>query len=688
MSKDLLLEVGLEELPARFIDQAIEQLVQNSKQWFIDNRIKYTNIQSFSTPRRLAIIVEEVSESQDTLKEELRGPSEKIAKNEDGSWSKAAIGFAKGQGKDVNDLYTKEIEGTPYIFVEKITKGQKTEAILPSIKTAISNIQFPQTMFWDREVMQYARPIRWIVALYGEEIIPFEIAKVQSGRDTFGHRFLGERVAIPNPKEYEQILEQQFVIAKAKKRESLISKGIKSLEDANNFSVYKNENLLKEVTNLVEYPTVFSGRFLEDFLQLPEEVLITAMEEHQRYFSVKSLDGELLPYFVAVRNGNQQYIDNVVKGNEKVLEARLSDAQFFYDEDLKPSLDEYVASLADVIFQEQLGTYEEKVKRTKNIANQIARQLKLDESDIEKIERAAHLSKFDLVTLMVNEFPELQGLMGEKYALFKGEDELVAKAIREHYYPKKSMGQLPSNTISAVVSVSDKLDTIVGIISVGLLPTGSQDPYGLRRQAIGVLRILQDQKWDLTVEELLNITLDSYGKSTIERDQIIDFFKLRAQHILKDLNIETDVMKSVLKKGIGHFIYTIDKASLLSKKRNDPSFKATEEALVRTLNLAKNAKTLAVNEKLLQTESEKQLFNKINEVSKQYYHAAEKFDAHKALKYLSELTNFIDEFFEHNLVMDNDQNIRTNRLALLNNIAKLVNHFADLTEIQWKQQAK
>src|SRR5699024_8470348 len=385
-------------------------------------------------------------------------------------------------------------------------------------------------------------------------------------RETYCHRFLSEKVSIYRHDQYEKTLKEQYVIVNVEKREQMIIDGIKLVEKENDFTVYPNDQLLKEVTNLVEYPTVFSGKFLDEFLQLPEEVLMIAMEEHQRYFSVKSSEGELLPYFVAVRNGDANYIDNVIKGNEKVLGARLSDAQFFYDEDLKSSLEDYVHSLSNVIFQEQLGSYTKKITRTKNIAVEIANKLEIDDLQMEKIKRATELSKFDLVTLMVNEFPELQGLIGEKYAIIKGEDELVAKAIREHYYPLKSKGQLPSNEISSILSVADKLDTIVGIISVGLIPSGSQDPYGLRRQAIGILRILQGQDWNISVEELLNITLEQHGKSSVEKEQVIEFFKLRAQHILKDLNIESDIMKSVLKKGIGHFIYTIDKAAILSKK--------------------------------------------------------------------------------------------------------------------------
>lgn len=686
MNKKVLLEIGLEELPARFIDNALQQLLHKTKEWLAEHRIMYKSIDSFSTPRRLAIMIHDVPEQQSTLKEEIRGPSKKIAQNEDGTWSKAAIGFSKGQGQHLDDLYIKEVNGTEYIFIRKVTKGKKTIDVLPEMKSIITAIQFPQTMYWDKDIISYARPIRWLVALFGEEIIPFEIAKVKSDRWTYGHRFLGSRITINNANDYEQLLEENYVIPNVSKREQLIIEGIKEIEAKNTFNVLLNRTLLNEVRNLVEYPTVFSGKYDSSFLQLPKEVLITTMEEHQRYFSVESKNGDLLPYFVSVRNGDENEIETVVKGNEKVLEARLSDAQFFYDEDQKQSIEFYLNKLKSVIFQEKLGTYDEKVKRTVHIAKSISEQLLLDQQTTEHLIRAAEISKFDLVTQMVNEFPELQGVIGEKYALSKEESKEVAVAIREHYLPLRANGELPQSTIGAVLSVSDKLDTIVGCIIVGLTPTGSQDPYGLRRQAIGVLRILRENKWNISLEWLLNITLEAFGKTKINKKELIQFFRLRAQHILSEANIEPDVVKSVLSKEIGHILYTVDKAKLLSTKRNDLSFKPVEEALVRVLNLAKQAKDLHVNEELFQTDSEQELFEQFNRISNDYYEATEQLNANKALDYLSMLANPINNFFDHNMVMDDNEQIRSNRLALLKNIAKMIDHYADLTEIQWKQK--
>lgn len=687
MGHKILLEVGVEELPARFIDQAIQQLQCEMKKWLTNNRVQFSTIQMYSTPRRLAVIVHDVASSQETLEKEVRGPSEKIAKNEDGSWSKAAIGFTKGQGKQLGDIYIKKENDTPYIFVKKIIEGKKTFEILPKMKEVIKAISFPQTMYWDHEAIAYARPIRWIVALFDDEVIPFELAKVNTDRITYGHRFLGDRIILQHVKDYEQALVKNYVIADAKKREEQILNGIQQLERENGFSVLVNKSLLNEVRNLVEYPTVFSGSFRKQFLHLPKDVLITAMEEHQRYFSVKSKEGKLMPYFIGVRNGDEYALETVIKGNEKVLEARLSDAQFFYDEDLSQSIDVYLNKLKNVIFQEKLGTYAEKVKRVRNIAKHIAEKLSCDRETTSHLLRAAEISKFDLVTQMVNEFPELQGIIGEKYALSYNENKNVATAIREHYLPLHAGGELPQTKIGAILSVADKLDTIVGCITAGIIPSGSQDPYALRRQAIGILQILRAEKWQISVEELLQIALAEFDQKEINKAEIINFFILRARYILKEANIEQDVITSVLHKGIGYLLYTIEKANMLSAKRNDPTFKTVEEALVRVLNLAKKANETTIDETLFQSESERELYHKFQQIYAKYDEATKNLNAKEALNALSELAKPIHNFFDHNMVMDDDLKIRNNRLALLKNIAKLIDHFADLASIQWKQKS-
>lgn len=687
MSSNVLFEIGLEELPARFIDNAENQLLQKTKKWLEESRIIYEGVNTFSTPRRLAVLINGIANEQSTIEEEVRGPSEKIGKNEDGEWSKAAIGFSRGQGKSVEDIFLKEVSGTSYIFIEKRIEGKPIIDILPSFQAVIESIEFPQSMRWGSESIRYARPIRWLVALYNHVVIPFDIAHVKTGNVTQGHRFLGSEIELTDPVNYEKQLLDNFVVANKDKREQLIIDQIKDLEAQEKFTIQVDPDLLVEVRNLVEYPTAFFGRYEDEFLELPAEVLVTSMQEHQRYFPVKDQNDKLLPYFVGVRNGDAHEIDNVARGNEKVLQARLADGQFFYEEDLKRSINHNLEKLDRVVFQEKLGTTADKVKRIVASAEKISSKLNLDHEMTEKVIRTAEISKFDLMTDMVNEFTELQGVMGEKYALYYGEDKLVAQAVREHYLPKQASGDLPESLPGAIVSIADKLDSIVGFISVGLTPSGSQDPYSLRRQALGVLRILEARAWDISVEEILSIAESQYDLR--DNQDIVknthEFFRLRVGFLLREKGIEQDIIDAVTKKEIGVFSYTMTKADLLAKKRNDDAFKDVEEALVRVLNLSKDKEDMVVDESLFIHSSESLLFETYKDVKAKYDIANENYQAVEALNLLSELANPIHDFFENNMIMAEDLKLRKNRLGLVNTIAQLIESFADLTLIQWKQ---
>lgn len=686
MSNHVLLEIGIEELPARFIDEAEKQLKDKTEKWLQDLHIEFDEIQSFSTPRRLAILIHNIAENQTTMSEELRGPQTKIAKDEDGNWTKAAIGFSKGQGKSPDDIYIKEIKGTEYIFVEKITEGQKTATVIPGIQEIIQEIHFPQTMRWGNNSFRYARPIRWIVALLNDTVIPFEIANVQTSNKTYGHRFLGKEAMIGHPLVYEDVLKENYVIVDPQKREQLILEQINAIEKQQGFHIQVEPSLLNEVRNLVEYPTAFHGAFAEEYLQLPKETLITSMAEHQRYFPVMTEDDKaLLPYFIGVRNGDDQQIDNVVKGNEKVLRARLADGAFFYEEDKKHSIEFYNNKLKTVVFQEKIGTTYDKVENVVALTKKINDHIKVSDTIAEQAIRTAEISKFDLMTNMVGEFPELQGIMGEKYALYFGEDPVVATGIKEHYYPVQSNGSLPTSDVGAIVSVADKLDTIVGCISVGLVPTGSQDPHGLRRQAIGVLRIVKERGWNITIEELIRFACYLYDVSPAIQTEINTFFTNRATFLLAEHDIEQDVIHAVLDKQIGVFGYSLDKAKQLSEKRNDSSFKQVQEALVRIMNLGKKSEDQHIDETLFETTSEKELFSKMNQVASDFQGYDEQFKAVEALDQLELLTEPIHAFFEHNMVMTDDEKVRHNRLALVHQIATLIEQYADMTIIEWKQ---
>ena len=687
MSNHVLLEIGIEELPARFIDNAEEQLLNKTKRWLEDMHITFGQVSSFSTPRRLAVIIEEIAAEQTTITEVVRGPQTKIAKDEAGEWTKAAIGFAKGQGKTPNDIYIEEVKGLEYIFVEKVTEGKKTEDVLPGLKDIVTSIHFPQTMRWGNESFRYARPIRWLVALYNETIIPFDIAHVSTGNKTYGHRFLGNEVEITNPLSYEEMLENNYVIADPKKREKLILEQIQSIEEETDFHIQVDPKLLNEVRNLIEYPTAFYGTFNEEYLHLPEETLITSMAEHQRYFPVMTKDQtKLLPYFVSVRNGDDKQIENVARGNEKVLRARLADGAFFYAEDKSNSIDFYNNKLKTVVFQEKIGTTYEKVQNVVALIEKMNAYLDVQSDIATKAKRTAEICKFDLMTSMVGEFPELQGIMGEKYALHFGEDNEVAQGIREHYYPTSSNGELPDSTVGALVSVADKLDTIVSCISVGLIPTGSQDPLGLRRQAIGLLRILQEQKWDISVEKLISFTYDLYHVDDASRHEIQTFFANRVTFIFQEYGIEQDVIHAVIDDAIGVLGYSLDKAKLLSDKRDDPSFKSVEESLVRVMNLSDKAdEKQTIDEALFETASEKQLYDDLLTIETAFDLQQDKYDANAALNELAKLEMPIHQFFEYNMVMADDESIKQNRLALVLRIAKLIEQYANMTLIEWKQ---
>src|SRR5690625_670743 len=686
MSNHVLLEIGIEELPARFIDNAEEQLLNKTKRWLEDMHITFGQVSSFSTPRRLAVIIEEIAAEQTTITEVVRGPQTKIAKDEAGEWTKAAIGFAKGQGKTPNDIYIEEVKGLEYIFVEKVTEGKKTEDVLPVLKDIVTSIHFPQTMRWGSETFRYARPIRWLVALYNETIIPFDIAHVSSGNKTYGHRFLGNEVEINNPLSYEEMLEKNYVIADPKKREKIILEQIQSIEEETDFHIQVEPKLLNEVRNLIEYPTAFYGTFNEDYLHLPEETLITSMAEHQRYFPVMTKDQmKLLPYFVSVRNGDDKQIENVARGNEQVLRARLADGAFCYDEDKSNSIDFYNNKLKTVVFQEKIGTTYEKVQNVVALIEKMNAYLDVQSDIATKAKRTAEICKFDLMTSMVGEFPELQGIMGEKYALHFGEDNEVARGIKEHYYPTSSNGELPDSTVGALVSVADKLDTIVSCISVGLIPTGSQDPLGLRRQAIGLLRILQAQKWDISVEKLISFTYDLYHVDDASRQEIQTFFANRVTFIFQEYEIEQDVIHAVIDDAIGVLGYSLDKAKLLSDKRDDPSFKSVEESLVRVMNLSDKAEKETIDEALFETASEKQLYDDLMTIEIAFDEQQDKYDAKAALNELAKLEKPIHQFFEYNMVMADDENIKQNRLALVLRIAKLIEQYANMTLIEWKQ---
>ncbi|MGP4042412.1 glycine--tRNA ligase subunit beta [Gracilibacillus sp. D59] len=690
---NVLFEVGLEEMPARFMNDTEKQLKNKTTEWLKDIRLTYQNLTTYITPRRFAVLIEGLDYKQADEEEEAKGPALKIAQDDEGSWTKAAIGFSKGQGKSVDDLYVKEVNGTEYVYVNKFLKGKTQEELLPDFKEIILSLNFPKNMRWADQSLRFIRPIKWLVALQDEKVIPFEIAGVHTSNVSFGHRFLGGKIEITTPSSYAEILSNQYVIAETTTRQKMIVDGIKHLEQEKGWNIPVDDDLLTEVTHLVEYPTVFFGQYSEEFLHIPKEVLITSMKEHQRYFPVQTADNELLPFFIGVRNGTSDHIETVARGNEKVLRARLQDAQFFYEEDQKQSIDHNLKQLERMVFQESLGTIADKVKRVTEISGIIAKDLNLSDHEKTQIERTAKISKFDLVTNMVNEFTELQGIMGRKYATIFGEDEVVAQAIEEHYMPRNAHDELPASSVGSVVSIADKIDTIVGCFAVGLIPSGSQDPYALRRQALGILQINQHNSWDLNINQLIEkvfALFDARDISSSEKFQVLtqieSFFKQRAAYIMKEADIGADIIEAVLVNELSDFSFLLEKAKLLKGKRADANFKDKQEAFVRVMNLAAKAEEdIEVKPGLFDKKEEKELYNTYLDIKNQYRSAIAKKDANEALNQLTPLVEPIHDFFDNTMVMDKDETIRNNRLALLNVITNEINQFADLTKVQWKQ---
>ncbi|SDH48112.1 glycyl-tRNA synthetase beta chain [Alteribacillus persepolensis] len=689
-NRDFLLEIGLEEMPARFVTDAMNQLKDSLSKWLDDNRLPFSSIEAFSTPRRLAIRVNELTEKQPDITEEAKGPAKNIAMDENGEWTKAARGFAKGQNINVDDLYVKEVKGTEYVFANKEIKGKTAAELLTGMESLITHLHFPKNMRWGSYSLKYVRPIHWIVALFGEEVIQIDITDVKSGRQSYGHRFLGSAADLTAPANYEEQLLNQYVVVRPDERKQMIRQQIEEVASQKNWHVKVEEELLEEVNNLVEYPTVFYGAFDEEFLRIPEEVLITSMREHQRYFPVADTSGTLLPYFIGVRNGNEAHLDNVRKGNEKVLRARLSDADFFYQEDQQLKLDDAVEKLNHIVFQEELGTIGDKVRRLTEVAPDFADKLNLDEKEKQDVKRAAYLSKFDLVTLMVDEFSELQGIMGEKYARMAGENETVAAAIKEHYQPRHAKDHVPQSVTGAVLALAEKLDTIAACFSIGLIPTGSQDPHGLRRQAAGIVHILFEHNVYASLKELIKTSLDclenagilSRNKSEVMTDMLA-FFELRLKNILSERKVRYDVGDAVLENVGEPVVLTVKKAEFLQQKLADEHFKETVEALSRVTNIAKKQANFSnrIDTDLFQEPKERQLYDAYAALQKELPQKLTEVDVRGAFALLDELQGTINEYFDHVMVMSDDKQVKENRLAQMKQLSVEIHRFADFQQI-------
>lgn len=689
MAKNLLLEIGLEEMPAHVVWPSIKQLEEKVSNFLSENNLTFEAIETFSTPRRLAIRVTKIPDRQDDVQEEVKGPAKKIALDAEGNWSKAAQGFVRGQGLTTDAITFRELNGVEYVYVTKYIHGKESKEVLTGLLDVVKSMNFPTMMHWGDTMFEYIRPIHWIVALLDDEVIPFELLDVKTGRTTEGHRFLGDQVELSDPSEYEGKLEEQFVLADAHKRQQLIVEQIEAIAEKNKWVIPLDPDLLEEVTNLVEYPTAFVGDFEERFLSIPEEVLVTSMKEHQRYFEVRNQAGMLLPHFISVRNGNSVKLDNVIKGNQKVLAARLEDGEFFFEEDKKLSIEACVEKLKNVTFHEKIGSMYEKMQRVGQISQVIGKRIGLSEEELADLKRASEIYKFDLVTNMVGEFPELQGIMGEKYALLKGEKPAVATAIREHYLPISSEGALPQTAIGAVLAIADKIDSVLGFFAVGMIPSGSNDPYALRRQTYGIVRIVEAQGWTFPFTDMQGAIVDAINEDVLDygihfnRDQkeFIDFFKGRLRQRLQIQNIRHDVIDAVVDSRQDDLVQIFKTAQIFDQHVTDAHFKEAMEALTRVINLAKKADmsviTFKVDQTLFENASEKELYDAVKEAEDEFANQsmAENYQT------LTNLRPVIERYFNDTMIMVEDEKVRDNRLNQLAIIARMANALASIDKI-------
>ncbi len=667
-AKDLLFEIGTEEIPARFMPKVLADLSSYTEEELALAHIDHSNVKVECTPRRLVLMVRDLSDSQKDSVELSKGPLKAQAFDLEGRPTKAAEGFARSRGVNVSDLKVQEINGAEYVVAEKREKGQSTELVLPHILDKIlKKLSFPKSMYWADPTVRFARPVRWIMALYGESLINVEFGKVKSGYCTRGHRFMGSgSILIKDPSEYRKAMKGNFVITDPDERKSMILRGIAEIEKELGADVEVAPELLEENVHLNEYPVVFYGSFDKDFLEIPEEVLVLSMAKNQRYFPVRDKDGKLMANFVGVSNNKAKDMKVVREGNERVLRARLYDAAFFWKEDLQKSLDDLANELRSVTYQEQLGSVYDKVQRTKALALWLTDELSLG-SKRAVVERAAVLAKADLVTSMVYEFADVQGVMGREYAKKAGESNEVALALYEQYLPRFAGDSIPSGFAGALIGLADRADTLAAIYKIGLEPTSSQDPYGLRRAARCINEIIWGLPLDIDLNKLIEKSASAFDMDRDMMDRIKAFVRLRLQVQLREKGFRHEVVELVLQTISNRPLQAFRMAETLQKRSDEVWFTDLIKASVRVKNLLNKAGSAPkeVELSMLIEPSEKGLYEKLLLLEGEAKVSVDKYDWEKLASVLAELAPVIAGFFNDVLVMDEDISLRNNRLALL-----------------------
>ena len=685
--KDLLLEVGIEEIPAAFLTDALKALREKVIKELQARRIAFKDIKTMGTPRRLALIASGVAVAQEELIATKLGPAKSIAFDKDGNPTKAAIGFAKGQGIDIGDIKTVKTDKGEYICAEKKEQSELTIQLLPQIlPDIILALPFRKSMRWGDLEVRFARPIHWIVALFGNTIVPFQLGNIDSGDTSYGHRFMAPGpLRITNAASYAAQLAQAFVSVDPQVRRDTLIQEIRGIAASVNGVPDEDSALIDEVTNLIENCSPVLCRFENEFLQLPREVLITTMKKHQKYFPLLDTQGSPLPCFIAVNNTRAREPAVSARGHERVLRARLSDARFFYTADQKKSLDTMTERLQGVIFQAQLGTSFEKVRRFQELALFLTDSF-FSQSIRARVERAAYLCKADLVSEMVGEFPELQGIMGREYARIAGENAEVAEAIFEHYLPRFAEDSIPLSDIGAIVGIADKLDTIVGCFGVGLIPTGTADPYALRRQCLGIINIIAGRQYKIsltgTIHKAIALLKEKLTRPVAEvSNDVLNFFSVRFSNLLTSQGYPADAVDAVVSCGIDDVLDMQRRIEALQQVKKVPDFEALAIAFKRVVNILAGAGSGAVSPGLFAEQAERDLHQKYLSLCGQVQSLMHKKEYLPALKLIATLRTEVDNFFDTVMVMVDQEAVRTNRLALLYEVSSLFVNFADFTKL-------
>jgi glycyl-tRNA synthetase beta chain len=686
MGKELLLEIGTEEIPAAFLPKAIIDMEEIIRKELSGRRIHHGDIKAMATPRRLCLYIADLADRQEDQLIEKMGPAKNVAFDKDGNPSKAALGFARGQGLDVTELDTITTDKGEYLCARKKITGEDTNTLLPGLLIKfIGSIPFRKSMRWSNLEFRFARPIHWIVAIFGGETIQFTIENIKSGNESYGHRFMSPKpFIVKNFKDYLTKCKENFVIVDPEeRRKTILQEAGKAAADVNG-KIFYTTDLLETVTYLTEYPTAVRGSFDKEYLRIPKEVLTTSMIVHQKYFPVVDEGGSLLPYFITINNTLARNPSVVARGNEKVIRARLADAKFFFEEDQKTPLDMHFDKLKQVVFHTQLGTSYEKAMQFRELAQYITDRI--NPALKETVDRTTILAKADLETQMVCEFTELQGIMGREYARIAGENPVVAKAIYEHYLPVAAGGDLPETDEGAIVSIADKMDTIVGFFGVNMIPTGTADPYALRRQALGIINIILNKQYFLRLDDLIDKSMAILGKklkrpSAEIKVDVLEFFKGRFENQLISQGHPYDVVDAVLTTGISDIVRSTKRIEAMEIFKSHADFEPLAIAFKRVGNITKGFENGSVDSSKFDSDEEKRLFDVFLRIREQVFRHIDRDDYRSALSELALLRKPVDDFFENVMVMAKDDTIKFNRLSLLKEISNIFHRVADFSKI-------